>query len=1258
MPERTMTLGTLFTANVADFLAGTRRVRAEMQKLAQYNSDLRKRTRALNQTMEDSTKQYNRATSSAKKLATAHNDVNKSLNRTTQGFERIKYAMKITTAYGIAAGLVYNFVQALQIGVDEIISFDQSLRNLEAITGATSAEISIMKDTIVDTATRTKYSTTEIADGMVLLGQAGFKATESINAIQAVADLAAGTLSEMRTTADLLTTTIRAFSLDSIEAARVADVMANAINKSKLTIDKLRISFNYVGSVAHQVGLSLEETAASMMVMANTGMRASTIGTGLRQVLSKLMAPTRKIRDAFEENGIELDKVNPKLVGFQASIHNLRKVLIRDNGLVDMAKAFEMFGLRGAQAAAVIAKSFGPGGAFQEALDYTYKVGSAQEMMGIQAEGLGFKFKNLADRAKNLAIALGDAGLVGVLHVLVDTLRSAVQAITDFAESGIGKTTLQIGVWTLAIISATAAVKGFFAILSGTTIGLTIHNLATTFGTLSITMGRVAAAFSVLKTYLVANPWIFLAGAIAAVGVAIYKWRSTLDESIMQQQRLVAETDQAVSSLELYYEAIKNTKEGSREYKAIIERLKDAHPELRDEIDKNAHSYEDLAAAIKKAGDAQFEQGLIERVKEMNLLSKKLKEAVKEYQLYNEWQVSRNAASGKQKKTLHDFIKESKDATAIFKDLSDKVQVFAQKLFTAYEGENLNAARWKAKAILIRAGYDPDVIEEMLAEIDAHFMRFVKRQAENEKKEVNAARISDSAAQKKLSQEKTYYTLLSRMEDDRRKQIDANYKTRSADIQRWYKDEVERLTKLKYSTDEADRKRDTLNAANARKRNEDLAKYELEQAKRRIDIKKLEIQEQMELEKQTSLGDSSKIEDLKSREKEVQLNYLREIEAAYEAYYKKVVSIFGEESKEAQDAKTLWLSESLKATKTVTDQERIEAKKRIKNHIDELKAKLKTVEEYSDEWKKIVRQIYELEGYSAEEFTGKLNDAFKKTFKNIEEGYRQGKVSAEEYAAAVEKARVAGTIDEDDAQRRQASMSGDWIDKLKYGLQEANKSAETFGETLVGIGENIVDQVSGNFASAFSEFIEGSKDAGEAFRSFAQSTLKWTLEIITKTLVARAIMSSMSGLLGGGGGNVNVTPTLGASGMYYSALAHSGGILGKKSLQRRMVDPRVFQFAPRLHKGLKADEFPAILQRGEEVRTKKQRESDAASMAPVVQVFNSSGQPAKTKSEQTADGRSLVKVFIGEAAADIAKGGVLGRTMQAKFGLNRVGASR
>lgn len=76
-----------------------------------------------------------------------------------------------------------------------------------------------MGEAVKDVARVTKFSTGEVAAGMVLLAQAGFSATEAAQAIGATAELATGTLSSMAFTADLLTTAVRAFGLEAVEAS-------------------------------------------------------------------------------------------------------------------------------------------------------------------------------------------------------------------------------------------------------------------------------------------------------------------------------------------------------------------------------------------------------------------------------------------------------------------------------------------------------------------------------------------------------------------------------------------------------------------------------------------------------------------------------------------------------------------------------------------------------------------------------------------------------------------------------------------------------------------------------------------------------------------------------------------------------------------------------------------------------------------------------------------------------------------------------
>jgi len=87
---------------------------------------------------------------------------------------------------------------------------------------------------------------------------------------------------------------------------------------------------------------------------------------------------------------------------------------------------------------------------------------------------------------------------------------------------------------------------------------------------------------------------------------------------------------------------------------------------------------------------------------------------------------------------------------------------------------------------------------------------------------------------------------------------------------------------------------------------------------------------------------------------------------------------------------------------------------------------------------------------------------------------------------------------------------------------------------------------------------------------------------------------------GGGGGEgtwagTNTAPGFGTTptptGTFY---AHSGGIIGSNLVPNMLAPSSLFANVPRFHNGLKlrSDEFPAILERGEEVRSKRDANKD------------------------------------------------------------------
>lgn len=130
-------------------------------------------------------------------------------------------------------------------------------------------------------------------------------------------------------------------------------------------------------------------------------------------------------------------------------------------------------------------------------------------------------------------------------------------------------------------------------------------------------------------------------------------------------------------------------------------------------------------------------------------------------------------------------------------------------------------------------------------------------------------------------------------------------------------------------------------------------------------------------------------------------------------------------------------------------------------------------------------------------------------------------------------------------------------------LARVSASADT-------LGRKMQDQAVQSLAGFFSDLATGAKSLGDAFRDFVRSFVQGIAQMIAQELALKAVRGIMSAFGGG------------------VAVQHAGGLAG--SGPRRQVDAgtlALFAGAPRFHSGglpgLRADEVPAILQKGEEV---------------------------------------------------------------------------
>jgi septal ring factor EnvC (AmiA/AmiB activator) len=217
------------------------------------------------------------------------NKVTSKLDKTKKGFfEKLKTAVGTLARYGLAykaLNIAQRLFTELTIGsAKQAIEFEKSLANLGAVAGASSEEVAMLGKNALKVAGSTKFTAEEIVGLQTELSKLGFTADDVVASTQAIAFTAQALGSPLAATAEQVGKVINQFDLLIEQSEFIGDVLVTSINNSALSFDSFGTAIQYVGPIAKNLGLTLEQTAGAMAVLADNGFTASRIGTGLRGI--------------------------------------------------------------------------------------------------------------------------------------------------------------------------------------------------------------------------------------------------------------------------------------------------------------------------------------------------------------------------------------------------------------------------------------------------------------------------------------------------------------------------------------------------------------------------------------------------------------------------------------------------------------------------------------------------------------------------------------------------------------------------------------------------------------------------------------------------------------------------------------------------------------------------------------------------------------------------------------------------------------
>lgn len=235
--------------------------------------------------------------SAQKSINSGLSSISDSFSNIGQGFSKIGGALTAITAPLTAIG---------GVGLKAASDFDTLMKQIEIFGGVSGDQLEQVRKFALKMGADTKFSTEEAAQAYLELLKSGQSLEQATSTLPTVLDLAAAGELGLAQAAGIVSSGLAIYKLKAEDAGRVSDALAKAANASRAEVRDLGDALTTAGPVAAQYGLSVEDTAAALAVMANNGIMGAEAGTQLKSMLLNLHRPTDDVKGALQQLGVNL----------------------------------------------------------------------------------------------------------------------------------------------------------------------------------------------------------------------------------------------------------------------------------------------------------------------------------------------------------------------------------------------------------------------------------------------------------------------------------------------------------------------------------------------------------------------------------------------------------------------------------------------------------------------------------------------------------------------------------------------------------------------------------------------------------------------------------------------------------------------------------------------------------------------------------------------------------------------------------------
>lgn len=400
----------------------------------------------------------------------------------------------VTTAVAAFAGF-----RQIRARVSDALEFGEVMGQIRAILPDTGVEVAAIRDEILELAQVTGKSAAEVGRGFFEILQSGFEDASDAAKINATASkLAVAGVSEYNEAARLLTLTLNAMQIEVEQSSRVSDIWFEATRVGTTTISQMAASVGKALPLARELGVTLEETAAAMAVLTNSGFDTAESATLLQALYKALSIEGDKLREVLQRAGLAYDANTVKTLGLAGTLNVLRSVLLSTEESTDV------LGARIQATQALLSLTGDKADDFAKALEAVqHATGATDKAFDLFTSQAAFRFEQFFNAVAIEGIKFGDEIIesvdevieeIGGLEAVQTNIRAAFSQLAPLIGDAAGKLAAWVGELPLfadevGVIGAkvgvfAAQVRVFGSVIAGvfgnaaTAIGVVIDSIA------------------------------------------------------------------------------------------------------------------------------------------------------------------------------------------------------------------------------------------------------------------------------------------------------------------------------------------------------------------------------------------------------------------------------------------------------------------------------------------------------------------------------------------------------------------------------------------------------------------------------------------------------------------------------------------------------------------------------------------------------------------------------------------------------------